>query len=49
MSESAFLFMLVSWGLILGLDIFCFTLLLTREEPPATGRRNPPDLEEEIT
>ena len=49
MSESAFLFMLVSWGLILGLDIFCFTLLFTREEPPTTGRRETHDFEEEIT
>lgn len=30
MDGDAFLFMIVSWALILTLNIFCFTLLLTR-------------------
>ncbi len=50
MDGDAFLFMIVSWGLILGLNIFCFTLLFTRGEGP-TGPSQPyvPEREEEIT
>jgi len=50
---SALLFMLLSWGLILGLNIFCFTLLLTRTEnvnvSPTNRRAVGKDEEEEIT
>ena len=35
MDGDAFLFMVLSWGLILGLNLFCFTLLFTKTEPPA--------------
>ncbi len=34
MDGDAFLFMILSWSLILGLNLFCFTLLFTRAEPP---------------
>jgi hypothetical protein len=33
MDGDAFLFMILSWALILGLNIFCFTLLFTRNQP----------------
>ncbi|RLJ70020.1 hypothetical protein BCF55_0282 [Hydrogenivirga caldilitoris] len=51
MDGDAFLFMMLSWGLILGLNIYCFTLLLTKGEPPS-GEARPtvePGEEEEIT
>jgi len=45
--------MLLSWGLILGLNLFCFTLLFSRTEtaPPLSPRRNrvSEEEEEEIT
>ncbi len=51
MDGDAFLFMILSWALILGLDLFCFTLLFTR--PPTPGKGGPEGYveleEEEIT
>jgi hypothetical protein len=35
MDGDAFLFMILSWGLIIGLNIYCFTLLLSKGEPPS--------------
>jgi len=53
MEGSALLFMLLSWGLILGLNLFCFTLLFTKSEavstPPAGSGTVSEDEEEEIT
>jgi len=50
MDGDAFLFMILSWGLILGLNIYCFTLLFTKGEPPSgtTTAEFRPE-EEEIT
>ncbi|WP_457601257.1 hypothetical protein [Hydrogenivirga sp.] len=51
MDGDAFLFMILSWGLILGLNIYCFTLLFTKGEPPQPSRERLEELEEgeEIT
>ena len=53
MDGDAFLFMILSWSLILGLNLFCFTLLFTRAEPPRPGEVKPKHEEfegpEEIT
>ncbi len=38
MDGDAFLFMLISWGIILGLNVFCFTLLLTRKEDSSISK-----------
>lgn len=49
MEGSAFLFMIASWALILGLDLFCFMLLFMKppdREPPTREEEFP---EEEIT
>jgi len=51
MDGDAFLFMILSWALVLGLNLFCFTLLFTREPQPERVKR-PSDFsedEEEIT
>ncbi|NPA41196.1 MAG: hypothetical protein GXO18_02875 [Aquificae bacterium] len=50
MDGDAFLFMIVSWAFILGLNIFCFTLLFTRQEKiEETAPPCEPDREDEIT
>ena len=52
MDGDAFLFMILSWGLILGLNIYCFTLLFTRQEPPPEEKAPVEEFrpgEEEIT
>ncbi len=51
MDGDAFLFMILSWALVLGLNLFCFTLLFTRQPLPETAD-NKTDFsgdEEEIT
>ncbi len=50
MEGSALLFMLLSWGLILGLNLFCFTLLFSRAEatlPPSPREKTVSEEEEE--
>ncbi len=54
MDGDAFLFMFLSWGMILGLNIFCFTLLFTRSEPQkpvqiGTDKTKKIEEDEEIT
>ena len=52
MSGEALIFMLVSWGIIWGLAVFCFTMLLTHPEAEriaGTSRPRDEDEEEEIT
>lgn len=50
MDGDAFLFMMLSWSLILGLNILCFTLLFTKSEPPAPkAPSREEEFEEEIT
>lgn len=50
MSGEALIFMLVSWGIIWGLAVFCFTLLLTHPEVnKLTSNRTGVGEEEEIT
>ncbi len=52
MDGDAFLFMIVSWALILGLSIFCFTLLFTRGrsvDGPPVQRTVSEEEREEIT
>lgn len=51
MDGDAFLFMILSWSLILGLNLFCFTLLFTRGEPSGPVKPEHREFEgpEEIT
>jgi len=50
MSGDAFLFMILSWGLILGMSLVCFILLFTRSQPPPQeGPKERFDEPEEIT
>jgi hypothetical protein len=37
MSGEALLFMLASWGIIYGLTVYCFTMLMTN--PPSEGEK----------
>ncbi len=48
MDGDAFLFMLASWGLILGLNVMCFVLMFTKgQEPPKEHEEE--EFPEEIT
>jgi hypothetical protein len=49
MSGEALIFMLVSWGIIWGLTVFCFTLLLTHPEVERISSPREDVREEEIT
>ncbi len=51
MDGDAFLFMILSWALVLGLNLFCFTLLFTRQPQPDTAESHTDfsEDEEEIT
>jgi|GEM_PF-1827972 len=54
MDGDAFLFMILSWALILGLNLFCFTLLMTRSQgqaPESVNKRRTVSIDEkdEIT
>ncbi len=54
MDGDAFLFMMLSWGFILGLNLFCFTLLFSRGErtEPVPAEKPPREItekEDEIT
>ncbi|MDQ7082897.1 MAG: hypothetical protein Q9N34_08105 [Aquificota bacterium] len=54
MDGDAFLFMMLSWGFILSLNIFCFTLLFSRGErtgpvPVEKPTREIVEEEDEIT